>query len=68
MIDNVKWRKSSRSINNDNCVELAADAASGAVRYIRDSKLGNGSPVLAFPEAALATFFVGVKAGKFDGA
>ena len=37
------WRKSSRSANQGNCVETAK---LGAHVGIRDSKLGDGSPVL----------------------
>ncbi|SDK68403.1 protein of unknown function [Glycomyces sambucus] len=42
------WRKSSRSAPQDNCVE-ARNAISGF--QVRDSKLGEGSPVLELETA-----------------
>lgn len=49
------WRKSSHS-NANGCVEV-----SGAVK-VRDSQLGEGSPVLAFTPAAWRRFLGVVKA------
>ncbi|MEU5848313.1 DUF397 domain-containing protein [Saccharopolyspora shandongensis] len=57
------WRKSSYSGNDGgNCVEVGA--APGA-RGVRDSKLGESSPVLAFSRDAWASFLGKVKAGGF---
>ena len=49
----ARWRKSSRSASNGNCAE--ARLAGGTVQ-VRDSKLGDGSPVLAFTPAQWAAF------------
>lgn len=57
------WRKSSFSSADSNCVELAD---TGDVIGVRDSKLGDDSPVLEFTRAELRTFIQGVKAGEFD--
>ncbi|GAA0398786.1 hypothetical protein GCM10009541_47270 [Micromonospora gifhornensis] len=57
------WRKSSRSNNGGNCVEVA-DNLPGVVG-LRDSKDPNG-PVLAISPAAWTAFVVGVKRETFD--
>ncbi|MCA1228688.1 MULTISPECIES: DUF397 domain-containing protein [unclassified Saccharopolyspora] len=58
------WRKSSRSnANGGACVEVALSADSTAVR---DSKLGPGSPVLAFGTDAFDAFLGAVKSGRLD--
>lgn len=59
----TNWRKSSYS-NNGQCVELA-DLGDGTIG-MRDDKLGDASPVLAFTRAEMATFLDGAKAGEFD--
>ncbi|MFF4028528.1 DUF397 domain-containing protein [Streptomyces sviceus] len=57
-LSNAHWRKSSYS-NGDggNCVEVAAGVPD--LVPVRDSKLGNDSPVLAFP-ADTWTHFLGL--------
>ncbi|WP_433532651.1 DUF397 domain-containing protein [Micromonospora sp. CA-263727] len=50
----VKWRKSSRSGNQGNCVEVA-DALPGGGVGVRDSKDPNG-PVLTFSPSSWAAF------------
>ncbi len=57
------WRKSSRSATSGACVEIGAGSASIGVR---DSKLGDGSPVLVFNRRQAAAFLAAVKDGAFD--
>jgi hypothetical protein len=57
------WRKSSFT-DNGTCVELA-DLGGGIVG-VRDDKLGDESPVLAFTRDEMRAFLLGAKAGEFD--
>lgn len=59
------WRKSSRSGGNGGqCVEARAHAG----RYqLRDSKLGERSPVLGMTGDEFAGLLTAVKASRFDG-
>ncbi|GAA0508312.1 hypothetical protein GCM10011581_19730 [Saccharopolyspora subtropica] len=59
-----QWRKSSRSAQANACVEVAVNLPGRAL--VRDSKLGDSSPVLATSAAAFRSFIGGVKAGRFD--
>ncbi|MGC4808509.1 DUF397 domain-containing protein [Micromonospora sp. DT233] len=54
----ARWRKSTRSNNGGNCVEVA-DNLSGIVG-LRDSKNPTG-PALAFTPSAWSAFVCGVK-------
>ncbi|MER5645812.1 DUF397 domain-containing protein [Streptosporangium sp. NPDC002524] len=64
------WRKSSRSGNGQNCVEVAVISKGGNERHdrayaVRDSKNPNG-PRLAFTAGGWRAFIGGVKNGEFD--
>jgi hypothetical protein len=59
-----RWVKSSYSASNGACVE-AMGLENGGVA-VRDTKLGEGSPVLRFTAAEWDAFLKGAKAGEFD--
>ncbi|MCK2222019.1 DUF397 domain-containing protein (plasmid) [Actinomadura sp. ATCC 31491] len=71
----VRWRKSSRSGNGANCVEVAAvegrraslatSKTSDRLYLVRDSKDPDG-PVLAFTPEEWDAFRQGLKDGEFD--
>ena len=65
----LEWRKSSMSAAGD-CVEVAPlhDALSGPTGGValRDSKLGDESPILTFTPSEFDAFLGGVRAGEFD--
>lgn len=63
-LSRAAWRKSSRSNSGGNCVEVAANVP--GVALVRDSKLGDSSPIIATSPTAFATFLDGVKLGRFD--
>jgi hypothetical protein len=62
MTDQTRWRKSSFSADQGDCVELAETADGIAVR---NSKRPDGG-TLTFTRAELAAFLAGAKAGEFD--
>ncbi|MEU8194998.1 DUF397 domain-containing protein [Microbispora amethystogenes] len=74
-LSRVTWRKSRRSGNGSNCVEIAvADAAEAGTEHkadarrlflVRDSKNPDG-PILAFTPSEWDAFVGGVKDGEFD--
>jgi hypothetical protein len=57
------WVKSARSSGNGQCVQWARI---GDVIGVRDSKLGNDSPVLEFTPAEWRAFVDGVRDGEGD--
>lgn len=69
------FRKSSFSADNGDCVEVASvlcesnqcvTVETETTRLVRDSKLGDDSPVLRYTEKEWQAFIAGVKAGEFD--
>ncbi len=68
-LSHAAWRKSSRSANGGNCVQVAVAASSeeggGHVIAVRDSK-DRGGPVLTFAPDEWRAFAAGVRAGEFD--
>ncbi|MCY7341345.1 MAG: DUF397 domain-containing protein [Pseudonocardia sp.] len=57
------WRKASFSAANGGCVEVST--IPGWIG-VRDTKLGPGSPVLAFTPSEWDAFTKGVRGGEFD--
>ena len=63
MSDAGTWRKSSFSVSNGECVELAV-LGDGSIG-VRDSKDPDGA-VLRLSRAEIESFLRGAKAGEFD--
>lgn len=61
---NAAWRKSSRSSGNGGaCVEVGiAPSAAG----VRDTKLGDDSPTLAFTRSQWGSFLDAIKSNRLD--
>lgn len=60
----TNWRKSTRSSGNpQQCVEVGE---APGLRGVRDSKLGEASPVLAFNRATWSEFVAMVRTGPLD--
>jgi hypothetical protein len=62
-LSRATWTKSTYSGNNNGCVEVAR--LDGQV-FVRDSKLGEGSPILAFTPHEWACFVAGVRDGELQ--
>ena len=58
------WRKSTRSSNGGNCVEVAVNLP--GIVAVRDSKDPAG-PALVITSGQWRAFLAGVRAGEFDG-
>jgi uncharacterized protein DUF397 len=62
-VTGARWRKSTRSNGSGACVEVGVtDSAAG----VRDTKLGEASPVLVFPRAQWASFVGSLRNGNLD--
>ncbi|MGI8309653.1 DUF397 domain-containing protein [Saccharopolyspora hattusasensis] len=60
----TNWRKSTRSSGNpQQCVEVGE---APQARGVRDSKLGESSPVLSFDRSTWAAFVSNLKSDRFD--
>jgi hypothetical protein len=62
-VADLHWRTSSFT-DNGTCVEVA-ELPDGA-RLVRDTKLGDASPVLRYTAGEWQAFIAGVKVGEFD--
>lgn len=62
-IPDTVWMKSSASVGNGDCVELAALAGGGVA--MRNSRFPDG-PALVFTAAEIEAFIVGAKHAEFD--
>lgn len=58
----ARWRKSSRSSGNTNCVEVTNGPRWAAVRDSKDP----GGAVLVFTAVEFGAFLDGVRAGEFE--
>lgn len=58
-----QWRKATRSNNNGACAQVRKI---DDVIQVRDSKLGEASPILGFNEVEWAAFLDGARKGEFD--
>jgi uncharacterized protein DUF397 len=56
------WRKSSRSMNGGNCIEVASV---GPTVLVRDS-VNPSDPVVSYPDRAWRDFLTRAKAGGLD--
>ncbi|MEU4739708.1 DUF397 domain-containing protein [Actinosynnema sp. NPDC023658] len=52
----LQWRKSSYSESANGCVEIGSSPTEVGVVGVRDSKLGDRSPVLTFSRRAFGAF------------
>jgi hypothetical protein len=62
-VSETRWRKSTRSGTNGNCVEVGTAVAAIGVRDTKDQ--GHG-PVLVFGRPVWGAFLDACKAGDFD--
>ena len=60
----IRWRKSSRCMNDSNCVEVAQAATDQL--WVRDTKRGVEGPVLQFSLSELQALIERVKQGELD--
>ncbi|NHD16293.1 MULTISPECIES: DUF397 domain-containing protein [unclassified Actinopolyspora] len=60
----ARWRKSSHSNGGGECVEIAQNLPGTAL--LRDSKLGEDSPTLAFTRSQWGSFLDALKSDRLD--
>jgi hypothetical protein len=58
----ARWRKSSFSMENGECVEIARGATWVAMRDSKDP----GGPALVVDRGAMERFLAGIRCGQFD--
>ncbi|TDC77513.1 DUF397 domain-containing protein [Streptomyces hainanensis] len=63
LLEDVEWVKSSASMGEGNCVEVAALPGGGVV--VRNSRFPEG-PALVYTREEMAAFVAGAKLGEFD--
>lgn len=59
----ARWQKATASERNQGCVEFTKV---GNIIAVRDSVLGEDSPILQFDTTEIAAMLDGAKAGEFD--
>lgn len=59
------WRKGSMSSSSSGCIEVMW-SEDGNKFLVRDSKLGDASPILEFNSFEALCFLTGAKDGEFD--
>jgi Domain of unknown function (DUF397) len=62
-LSSANWRKSSRSQQMGQCVEVAR---ADTIRAVRDSKDPSADTLLLFTSQEWATFITAVRAGRLD--
>jgi hypothetical protein len=62
----VAFHKAAASSQGMNCVEVGECDCAGGTVHVRDSKLGDASPILTFTRDEFEAFKAGVRAGEFD--
>lgn len=63
MTTEPRWRTSSRSGQGNNCVEIATNL--DTIALVRDSKLGDESPILEVTPTAFTALIEGTKKDHF---
>lgn len=63
-LSQATWRKASRSGQQNQCVEVALNVPDMAA--VRDSKLGNDSPILSLAPAQFTSLLNAIKDGRLD--
>jgi hypothetical protein len=64
-MENLVWRKASKSDNGGNCVEVGTHAMDGSAQGIRDSKRPHDGHLVVTP-AMLGELLDSIKRGELD--